>query len=238
MNQVTRFPYNRPNTDSRPAGTGRPGRPVRVMIAIRDQLVHLGMQQLLLGISRVQLVTTRSEADIVLVDDDWLGAPTTPAEGHRPAHMVIFLSGRPVDVLQALEAGVNGCLDRNLDVRRLTAAIELVRDGGVYVAPSLFPPLRQAVHRLRHRQDPGRGLTPRELDTLRLMAMGCTYRQIAQRLELTETTVNTYIKRIRLKLGGGNAAELTRKAVALNYLPTELQEWDDLVGCSPRADAG
>ncbi|MBY8889480.1 LuxR C-terminal-related transcriptional regulator, partial [Streptomyces sp. PTM05] len=47
---------------------------------------------------------------------------------------------------------------------------------------------------------------------------GLTHSQVARRMSLAETTVNTYVKRIRSKLNLGNKADLTRKAVQLGLL--------------------
>ncbi|MEK8143043.1 LuxR C-terminal-related transcriptional regulator [Streptomyces sp. M10(2022)] len=41
---------------------------------------------------------------------------------------------------------------------------------------------------------------------------------MARRMDLTEATVSTYVKRIRNKLNVGNKADLTRKAIELGLL--------------------
>jgi DNA-binding CsgD family transcriptional regulator len=51
-----------------------------------------------------------------------------------------------------------------------------------------------------------------------MIAAGLTHGQAARRLKLTQSTVDTYVKRIRAKLGAGNKAELTRHAIALGLL--------------------
>ena len=49
---------------------------------------------------------------------------------------------------------------------------------------------------------------------LRQISRGLTHGQIATRLGISPHTVDTYVKRIRAKLGVGNKAELTRVALA------------------------
>jgi DNA-binding NarL/FixJ family response regulator len=56
-------------------------------------------------------------------------------------------------------------------------------------------------------------LSPREEQTLRYVAEGFTHSQIATRLGVSTTTVDTYIQRIRTKLGVGNKAQLALAAV-------------------------
>ena len=56
-------------------------------------------------------------------------------------------------------------------------------------------------------------LSEREEQVLRQIAHGLTHGQIATRLGISPHTVDTYVKRIRAKLGVGNKAELTRVAL-------------------------
>lgn len=56
-------------------------------------------------------------------------------------------------------------------------------------------------------------LSEREEQVLRQISAGLTHSQIATRLGISSHTVDTYVKRIRAKLGAGNKAELTRAAL-------------------------
>jgi DNA-binding NarL/FixJ family response regulator len=56
-------------------------------------------------------------------------------------------------------------------------------------------------------------LSPREQQVIRQIAHGRTHGQIARALGISHHTVDTYVKRIRSKLGLGNKAELTRAAL-------------------------
>ncbi|MET8245031.1 helix-turn-helix transcriptional regulator [Streptomyces sp. NPDC005202] len=58
-------------------------------------------------------------------------------------------------------------------------------------------------------------MTPRELETLRHIAAGRTYLQIARHMGGSRHTVDVYLRRIRTKLGICSTAELTRLAVSL-----------------------
>jgi DNA-binding NarL/FixJ family response regulator len=60
-------------------------------------------------------------------------------------------------------------------------------------------------------QSPGQQLSEREEQVLRQISCGLTHSQIATRLRISPH--NTYVKRIRAKLGVGNKAELTRAAL-------------------------
>jgi DNA-binding NarL/FixJ family response regulator len=56
-------------------------------------------------------------------------------------------------------------------------------------------------------------LSTREQQVLAAIARGLTHAQIARRLHISVATVDTYVARIRAKLGVGNKAELTRAAL-------------------------
>ncbi|MEV4352434.1 LuxR C-terminal-related transcriptional regulator, partial [Actinoplanes sp. NPDC049596] len=91
----------------------------------------------------------------------------------------------------------------------LLPAVEAVRRGAAYVAGELLAALPVA-------RAPR--LTEREAETLRWVAQGLTHGQAGQRMGLSESTVDTYVKRIRAKLLAGNKAELTRRAIELGYV--------------------
>jgi DNA-binding NarL/FixJ family response regulator len=96
------------------------------------------------------------------------------------------------------------------------AAVEAAALGRLYLAAGVA---RNVGSQPRHHQlSEPRGLAHREIQTLRLIADGRTHGQIARRLGLTESTVNTYVKRIRAKLHAGNKAELTRMAIEMGYV--------------------
>ncbi|WP_406336070.1 response regulator transcription factor [Streptomyces sp. NBC_00203] len=62
---------------------------------------------------------------------------------------------------------------------------------------------------------PAPALAPRELETLRHIASGCTYLQAARQMGLSRHTVDAYLRRIRAKLNINTTAELTRLAISL-----------------------
>ncbi|MEU9407522.1 response regulator transcription factor [Streptomyces sp. NPDC048281] len=128
-------------------------------------------------------------------------------------------------VTDALRAGAYGCVSRQSDDDGLLHAVGTVLRGGIHVAPELARRLHTELH------EPSAAtssltLAPRETEALRLLAAGLTHGQIARRMELAEATISTYIKRIRSKLGVGNKADLTRKAIELGLLQESSQDDD------------
>jgi HD-GYP domain-containing protein (c-di-GMP phosphodiesterase class II) len=66
--------------------------------------------------------------------------------------------------------------------------------------------LRAAGHRVRRRRDTVAGLTPREVEVLRLLARGMSNKQIAQALEISRKTAGNHVEHIYAKLGVTNRA--------------------------------
>lgn len=65
-------------------------------------------------------------------------------------------------------------------------------------------------------------LTLRETDVIRLLASGCSYGEIAQRLGISAHTVGSHIKNAYRKLDVHCAAAAVMRAVELNLLPADL----------------
>lgn len=67
-------------------------------------------------------------------------------------------------------------------------------------------------------EEPQTPITKREMEVLQGIANGLTHRQVARRLAIKESTVDEYVKRIRLKRKLGNKADLVRLAAELGLL--------------------
>jgi DNA-binding NarL/FixJ family response regulator len=122
----------------------------------------------------------------------------------------------PPDLSVAVRGGVRAFLTRESDVDELLQAAGTARKDGLHVCAAL----------LDHLVSPGapgpagrrQHLATREIETLRWVAEGLTHGQIGRRMGLTETTVSTYVKRLRTKLNAGNKAELTRRGIEMGYV--------------------
>jgi DNA-binding NarL/FixJ family response regulator len=143
-----------------------------------------------------------------------------------------FACGLPVS--DALYAGAFGCVSREADEEELLRAVQTVAQGGLYVAAGLADRLHDELRQSSTAPLPA--LPQREMEALRWLAAGLTHGQIARRMNLTESTVSTYINRVRNRLNVGNKADLTRKAIELGLLGDEpRQAVDDLARLHPAA---
>jgi len=98
------------------------------------------------------------------------------------------------------------------------AGIEAVRDGNLFVAPPLS---LQEVDVYRSRLSPQRdknlALTPREVETLKLLLEGLKSREIAQRLIVSPRTIEVHRTNIMRKLGAKSLVDLTKIALERGY---------------------
>jgi len=114
------------------------------------------------------------------------------------------------DVMAALDLGVAGYVLKGVGGRELAAIVRQVAGGGSYVAPSLAARLLSS---LRHggAQDTPKGrlgaLTRREEEILRLVAKGCSNKEVARELDLQEKTVKHYMTIIMQKMDVRNRVE-------------------------------
>ena len=94
--------------------------------------------------------------------------------------------------------------------------------GGVYIHPDIAKQLVSELTRLQPtKQERKKQLSEREWQVLRLIALGYTNQQIADRLSLSVKTVETYRARIADKLGLRTRAELVKYALQHGLLDEE-----------------
>jgi len=105
--------------------------------------------------------------------------------------------------------------ERVFDVAVLVDALQRVIDGETVIGPTVVARLLAR----KREPDPLATLTERERETLSLVAEGLTNRAIAERLFVTERTVETHVKQVFEKLGLEGSPNLNRRVLAvLAYL--------------------
>lgn len=107
--------------------------------------------------------------------------------------------------IKAIRAGAKGYLLKSSRSEDVLRAVRLAASGGSAIDPSLAPLLMREYHRMMSRDVAPRaeavGLTRRELDLLRLLANGFSNRQIANKLDLAESTVKNNLSALFQKIG-------------------------------------
>jgi HD-GYP domain-containing protein (c-di-GMP phosphodiesterase class II) len=132
---------------------------------------------------------------------------------------------RPARVLGAADAYQAMCEPRPYRPARPAgeAAAELRADvaAGRLEAEAVEAVLGAAGHRVMRRREGPAGLTPREVEVLRLLARGLSNKAIAEHLVITPKTVANHIEHIYLKIGASNRARASLFAMQHGLLPEE-----------------
>jgi len=121
-------------------------------------------------------------------------------------------------VVSAIRSGARAFVLRKASDSDLVDAIRAVAKGGFYMSPQVSEKLLVRIQKgdLEAKPVPSmlEGLSPRELQVLRLVAEGKTSKEIAVMLDLGLQTVRSYRKTMMKKLNVNNVAGLTQLALA------------------------
>jgi two-component system response regulator NreC len=124
--------------------------------------------------------------------------------------LVLTMLDAPTDVRLAISAGANGYLVKEAAATDLVDAVQRVARGEEYVHPSVGAAALRASSEAAQETHPR--LSPRELEILKLLALGHTNNEIAGILRISLRTVESHRARIVQKLGAQSRAELIRIA--------------------------
>ncbi len=127
--------------------------------------------------------------------------------------VVLTMNDDPACAKRALDNGALGLVLKEMADSDLPAAVRNAARGKRYVSPLLAAKLNNG----QASPDTGK-LTPREREVLRLIALGHTSVEIADKLGLSPRTIETHRARIHRKLGLATRAELVRYALQQGLL--------------------
>jgi DNA-binding NarL/FixJ family response regulator len=204
--------------------------PIRVLIADDHEVVAEGLRHLVEAERDIQVVACVADGraavqqardtqpDVVLMDlsmPELDGADATRAILERdPRCRVIVLSmySQREYVRRALKAGAAGYVVKRSAAKEVVEAIRAVHAGQRYLSPRVADVVLDD-YTDEKQDDPLSRLSAREREVLQLLAEGRTGAQIAERLSLSQKTVETYRARLVEKLGIRDLAGLVRFAI-------------------------
>jgi two-component system response regulator NreC len=128
--------------------------------------------------------------------------------------VILTMQKEPAFARQALQLGVLGYVLKEAADDELVQAVRNAASGNTYLQPTLGA-------RLAAEPEPGEGdLSRRETDVLRLIALGHTNAEIAEKLYISVRTVETHRAHIQQKLGASTRAELVSSALERGLVET------------------
>jgi two-component system, NarL family, invasion response regulator UvrY len=154
--------------------------------------------------------------DLAMHDGGLTGLPlirTIHAHDPRARLLVFSMHADPIIVTRALEAGAAGYLLKDTSSNELVDAVRKVAAGARHLSEALAVPV--ALASAGGRKNPLAELTPRELQTLSLLAQGMSYGRIAAELNVSYKTVVNVCYQLRQKLDVRTLPELIRLSVQL-----------------------
>jgi DNA-binding NarL/FixJ family response regulator len=208
---------------------------IRVLLADDHAVVRAGLRALFHAHPDVEVVADAADGeeaalravevrpDVALLDFampglDGAGAAARLREA-APEVRVLVLSAHenPAFLRQALQAGARGYVLKRAAADEVVRAVRVVAGGGAYLDPRLAGGLAESLARgAPHAR--GEGLSGRERDVLRLLAVGYTNKEIAASLRISVKTVETYKSRAAEKLGLQSRVDLVRYAAHQGWL--------------------
>ncbi len=164
--------------------------------------------------------------DVVLLDvhmPDGGGLAVLRGVGVETTFLALSVSDAAEDVISLIRAGARGYVTKNISGTELAQAIERVHSGDAYFSPRLAGFVLDAFAGGDVAEDPAGepekiddpvvdALTRRELEVLRLLARGYTYKEIGAELFISVKTVETHASNILRKTQQSNRHALTRWA--------------------------
>src|SRR5690606_32721560 len=137
---------------------------------------------------------------------------------HYPSVRILVLSSFEEDhyIQKMIQAGVSGYILKRVSSSELIVAIKAVASGSSYFSQPISDKIWRvfnnngAAHAPSEAQN--KSLTERELEILKLVALGMTNAEIGAKLFISPRTVDTHRRNLMQKLGVHNAVELTHYA--------------------------
>ena len=199
---------------------------MKVLVADDHQLMREGTAALLAADPRIEIagmardgretleLATRRVPDVALVDLNMplLDGLQVCAELRRSqpqmAVLILTVSEEEPDLYAALRVGAAGYLTKDVPAAELVEAVIAAARGEPRIAAAMAGRmLAELGGRPVAADDPLGVLSEREREVLTLLAEGLRYREIAERLIISEATVKTHVRHVLEKLRFRNRAE-------------------------------
>lgn len=204
--------------------------PIKVFIVDDHYLVIEGIRSLLQSEKNIEWMghamnadsclsfLNRQQPDVILMDINLPGTNgielCKEVKSKYPSVFIIGLStfNQQSFIQKMIDNGASGYVLKNVTQEELVMALETVIKGKIYLSDEAAITLRNKAN------DQIPILTRRELEVLELIANGMTNNEIAEKLFISVTTVDTHRKNLLAKLEAKNVASMIKIATKLQLI--------------------
>jgi DNA-binding NarL/FixJ family response regulator len=205
-------------------------RPLRILIVDGQAVPRAGLRRLLESYPGFQVVGEAADGvqavsealelgpqvvimDALLPNGQSIEALKQIKQVNPDARVLLLSAQEREDALyEALRAGADGYLLKDVAPDELAQAVRVVASGEALVHPRLASKLLSRVGK-QGRAYPADALTPREREVLQLLARGMRNKEIAARLVVSERTINFHLAHIYQKLNVSGRTEALSRAL-------------------------
>ncbi len=167
--------------------------------------------------------------DLAMPGAKWMDAISKIHQLVPEVPMIILSAVFDKEIVQkTIEIGVSGYIPKTSSNAVILSAVNLVMSGGVYIPAELlnnrglsneFDALKQVENQVEtHSEEKAKNLTPRQIDVIECIARGCSNKQIAYELGLTEGTVKLHVTAILKLLNVYNRTGAVMEAARLGLI--------------------
>ena len=187
---------------------------VRLMLSVAQDILVMGEAETAEQAARL---VRKQEFDVALVDIALAGQSGLDLlkrlRVEKPTLAVLILSmySEEVYAVRALKLGAAGYLTKSNSATTMIEAVRKAATGGKYLSPALVERLENMIG--NDRVIPHEALSDRELEVLKLLALGESLVNIAKKLHLSPKTVTTHRTHILEKMGMSSNTALVRYAL-------------------------
>jgi hypothetical protein len=191
---------------------------IKIMIADDHSMIREGLKSLLELEGDIQVVAEAEDGvdcleklkictpDVLLLDinmprKNGLEVLQTLKSSKSKIKVLVLTVHNEVEYLmKAVDIGVDGYILKDSESAELKKAIFSIVEGENYIQPSLIPSLNSKM--IEKNRDEGKieSLTKRELEVLKLLAVGMYNKEVAEKLNISERTVKNHVSNIFKKI--------------------------------------
>ena len=180
--------------------------------------------------AHARALARRTLPDVVILD---MHLPDMPGDDAcrqlralLPSVTVIALSAylNEAAVRRAMDAGARAYVTKSAGLPELRATLKRLVCSEQELGPTNAPGIVKYLENLVDQRSNEHSLTPQQARVLELLAQGMTYRKIAERMMISESTVRFHIQKLKVKFGTDSKTEMIVQCLRMGIITSPEQE--------------